>query len=62
MTAWAYQLVDYWARNEDFVQCAPRKLRSVAYDRPIDLSKYEKVQWMRQQLDKVLKILVPTGN
>jgi hypothetical protein len=46
MTAWAEQLVDYWARNEDFVQCAPRKLRSAAYDRPIDLSKYEKVHWM----------------
>ncbi len=46
-----------------YVQYPPRKLQSMGYDGPIELSKYQKFQWLREQLDKEgVKIPLPTGN
>lgn len=46
-----------------YVQYPPRKLQSEAYDGPIEISKYEKFQWVREQLSKEgMNIPLPTGN
>jgi arylsulfatase len=48
---------------ETYVKYPPRKLQSAGYDGPIELSKYEKFQWMREQLEKGgINIPIPTGN
>jgi len=48
---------------ETYVKYPPRKLQSMSYDGPIELSKYEKFQWMREQLGKEgVHIPLPTGN
>jgi arylsulfatase len=46
-----------------YVQYPPRKLQSMGYDGPIELSKYQKFQWVREQLEKQgVSIPLPTGN
>ena len=48
---------------ETYVKYPPRKLQSMSYDGPIELSKYQKFQWMREQLAKEgINIPMPTGN
>jgi arylsulfatase len=46
-----------------YVQYPPRKMQSMGYDGPLELSKYEKFQWIREQLMKEgVNIPLPTGN
>ena len=46
-----------------YVQYPPRKLQSMGYDGPMELSKYQKFQWVREQLQKEgISIPMPTGN
>ncbi len=46
-----------------YVQYPPRKLQSMGYDGPIEISKYEKFQWIREQLQKDgVKLPLPNGN
>ena len=46
-----------------YVQYPPRKLQSMGYDGPIELSKYQKFQWVREQLEQQgVSIPLPTGN
>lgn len=46
-----------------YVQYPPRKMQSMGYDGPIELSKYQKFQWVREQLEKSgINIPLPTGN
>jgi arylsulfatase len=46
-----------------YVEYPPRKLQSMSYDGPIELSKYQKFQWLREQLSKEgIHIPLPTGN
>ena len=48
---------------DTYVKYPPRKLQSMGYDGPIELSKYEKFQWLREQLGKEgVSIPLPTGN
>jgi len=51
------------ALMKTYVQYPPRKLQSMGYDGPIEISKYQKFQWMREQLGKEgVHIPLPTGN
>jgi len=46
-----------------YVQYPPRKLQSMGYDGPVEISKYEKFQWLREQLGKEgVNVPLPTGN
>jgi arylsulfatase len=46
-----------------YVEYPPRKLQSMSYDGPMELSKYQKFEWLRQQLGKEgVHIPLPTGN
>jgi arylsulfatase A-like enzyme len=46
-----------------YVQYPPRKLQSMGYDGPIEISKYQKFQWLREQLAKDgINLALPTGN
>jgi len=46
-----------------YVQYPPRKLQSGTYTGPIEISKYEQFQWVRDQLAKEgVSIPLPTGN
>jgi hypothetical protein len=46
-----------------YVQVPPRKLQSMGYDGPIELSRCQKFQWLREQLQKEgVNIPLPTGN
>ena len=48
---------------ETYVKYPPRKLQSMGYDGPIELSKYQQFQWVREQLEKEgFHIPLPTGN
>jgi arylsulfatase len=48
---------------KSYVKYPPRKLQSMGYDGPIEISKYQKFQWMREQLEKEgINIPLPTGN
>ena len=41
----------------------PRKLQSMGYDGPIEISKYQKFQYVREMLQKDgINIPLPTGN
>ncbi len=45
-----------------YIEYPPRKLQSMGYDGPIEISKYQKFQWMRDQLQKEgVNIPLPTG-
>jgi hypothetical protein len=46
-----------------YIKYPPRKLQSEGYDGPIEISKYQQFQWLREQLAKDgVNIVVPTGN
>jgi arylsulfatase len=46
-----------------YVKYPPRKLQSMGYDGPIEISRYQKFQWLREQLMKDgINIPLPTGN
>ena len=46
-----------------YVKYPPRKLQSMGYDGPIEISKYQKFQYVREQLQKDgINIPLPTGN
>lgn len=46
-----------------YVQYPPRKLQSETYTGPIEISKYQHFQWVREQFEKEgVKIPLPTGN
>jgi hypothetical protein len=46
-----------------YVKYPPRKLQSMGYDGPIELSKYQKFQYVREMLAKDgIVIPLPTGN
>jgi len=46
-----------------FLKYPPRKLQSMGYDGPIEISKYQKFQWLREMLQKEgVSISLPTGN
>ena len=46
-----------------YVQYPPRKLQSMGYDGPIEISKYQKFQYVREMLQKDgISIPLPTGN
>jgi arylsulfatase A-like enzyme len=46
-----------------YVTHPPRKMQSMGYDGPIELSKYQRFMWIREQLEKEgVNIPLPTGN
>ena len=46
-----------------YVQYPPRKLQSMGYDGPVEISKYQQFNWVREQLMKEgVNISLPTGN
>jgi len=46
-----------------YVEYPPRKLQSLGYDGPIEISKYQRFEWVREQLKKEgINIPLPTGN
>ena len=48
---------------ETYIKYPPRKLQSMSYDGPIEISKYQQFQWVREQLGKEgINIPLPTGN
>jgi arylsulfatase A-like enzyme len=51
------------ALMKTYIEYPPRKLQSMTYDGPIEISKYEKFQWIREQLKQGgINIPLPTGN
>jgi arylsulfatase len=48
---------------QSYVKYPPRKLQSETYTGPIEISKYQQFQWVRDQLSKEgFNIELPTGN
>jgi arylsulfatase len=46
-----------------YVQYPPRKMQSMTYDGPIELSKYQKFQSVREELQKEgIHLPMPAGN
>ena len=46
-----------------YVKYPPRKAQSLTYDGPLELSKYQKFQYVREMLQKEgVSIPLPTGN
>jgi arylsulfatase len=46
-----------------YVEYPPRKLQSMTYTGPLELSKYQEFEWARAQLEKEgVNIPMPTGN
>ena len=46
-----------------YVKYPPRKLQSESYTGPIEISKYQRFEWVRKQLEKEgLDLPMPTGN
>ena len=46
-----------------YIEYPPRKLQSGVYTGPIEITKYQQFQWVREQLEKEgVKIPLPTGN
>jgi arylsulfatase len=46
-----------------YVKYPPRKMQSMGYTGPLELSKYQQFQWVREQLEKDgVNIPLPTGN
>lgn len=51
------------ALMKTYTEYPPRPLQSMGYDGPIGISKYQKFQWVREQLHKDgINIALPTGN
>ncbi len=48
---------------KSYVQYPPRKLQSMSYSGPIEISRYQQFQWLREQLGKDgFNLSLPTGN
>jgi arylsulfatase len=48
---------------QTYVEYPPRKMQSLGYDGPVELSKYQKFEFIREQLGKEgITIPMPTGN
>ena len=48
---------------DSYVQYPPRKLQSMGYDGPVEISEYQKFQYVREMLQKDgVNISLPTGN
>ena len=48
---------------KSYVQYPPRKMQSMGYTGPLELSKYQQFQWLREQLSKDgFNLSMPTGN
>jgi arylsulfatase len=46
-----------------YVQYPPRKLQSGTYTGPIEISRYQQFEWLREQLGKDgFHLTLPTGN
>jgi arylsulfatase len=46
-----------------YVEYPPRKLQSMVYTGPLEISQYQRFQWVRDQLQKEgVNIPLPTGN
>jgi len=46
-----------------YVEYPPRKSQSLGYDGPIEISKYQRFEWVREQLKREgINIPLPTGN
>ena len=46
-----------------YIEYPPRKMQSMVYTGPITISNYEKLQWVREQLEKEnVNLPLPTGN
>jgi arylsulfatase A-like enzyme len=46
-----------------YAEYPPRKMQSMTYDGPLEISKYQKFQWLREQLSKEgFNLHIPTGN
>jgi arylsulfatase A-like enzyme len=46
-----------------YIEYPPRKLQSMGYDGPVELSKYQKFEWIREALkNQGVNISLPTGN
>ena len=46
-----------------YVQYPPRKMQSMGYDGPLELSKYQKFEWLRNELGKEgISLPMPSGN
>ena len=46
-----------------YIKYPPRKLQSMSYDGPVEISKYQQFQWLREQLGKEgFNLSLPTGN
>jgi len=51
------------ALMKTYVQYPPRKMQSMGYTGPLELSKYQQFQWLRESLQKDgIHIPLPTGN
>ena len=48
---------------QTYLKYPPRKLQSMGYDGPIELSQYQKFQWVREVLQKEgVNLPLPVGN
>ncbi len=48
---------------KSYVEYPPRDMQSMTYDGPIELSKFQKFKWLRDQLkDEGISLPMPTGN
>jgi arylsulfatase len=48
---------------QTYVKYPPRKLQSASYDGPIEITKYQQFEWLREQLGKEgVNLQLPTGN
>ena len=48
---------------KSYIKYPPRKLQSEVYTGPITISRYQRFQWVREQLEKGgIDIPLPTGN
>ena len=46
-----------------YLQYPPRKMQSMGYDGPVEISQYQQFQWVRDALMKEgVNISLPTGN
>jgi len=62
---WTLVTISEAIRNlmKTYIQYPPRKLQSLGYTGPVELSKYQQFDWLREQLRKDgVNIPLPTGN
>src|SRR4029078_8003598 len=61
---WTLVTISESMRNlmKTYIQYPPRKLQSLGYTGPVELSKYQQFDWLREQLKKEgISIAFPTG-